>query len=34
MGVSQDESTTLIGPLENCVLFRFAVRKGILERVD
>ena len=34
LGVSVAESRALIGPLENCALFRFAIRDGALERVD
>jgi broad specificity phosphatase PhoE len=34
MGLSYDDARPLIGPLENCVAFRFAVREGKLERVD
>jgi broad specificity phosphatase PhoE len=34
MGLSYDDARPLIGPLENCVAFRFAVRDGKLERVD
>jgi broad specificity phosphatase PhoE len=34
MGLSYDEARPLIGPLENCVGFEFAVRDGKLERVD
>lgn len=33
-GVSHEDSGAQIGPLENCAVFRFAVRDGNLERVD
>jgi uncharacterized phosphatase len=33
-GLSHEESRAQIGPLENCCLFRFAIRDGKLERVD
>lgn len=33
-GLSREESRAQIGPLENCCVFRFAVRDGIFERVD
>ena len=33
-GVSLEESRARIGPLENCSVYRFAVRDGNLERVD
>jgi probable phosphoglycerate mutase len=33
MGLSYDEARPLIGPLDNCVAFRFAVRDGKLEQV-
>lgn len=33
-GLSHVELRARIGPLENCALFRFAVRDGNLERVD
>jgi len=34
MGLAYDDARPLIGPLENCALFRFAIRDGKLERVD
>jgi broad specificity phosphatase PhoE len=34
MGLAYDDARLVIGPLENCALFRFAVRDGKLERVD
>jgi probable phosphoglycerate mutase len=34
MGLSYDDARPRIGPLDNCVAFRFAVRDGKLERVD
>ena len=33
-GLSQEESRSRIGPLENCAVFRFALRNGGLERLD
>jgi broad specificity phosphatase PhoE len=33
-GLSHAESRAVVGPLENCCVFRFAVRDGNLERVD
>lgn len=33
-GLSHEESRAQIGPLENCAVFRFAVRDGVIERVD
>jgi len=33
-GLSHEESRAQIGPLENCAVFRFAVREGIIERED
>jgi probable phosphoglycerate mutase len=33
-GLSLEETRELIGPLENCATFRFAVRDGRLERLD
>jgi broad specificity phosphatase PhoE len=32
--LSREESRAQIGPLENCAVFRFAIRDGNLERVD
>ena len=34
MGLSYDDARPLIGPLENCAVFRFAVQDGTIERVD
>jgi probable phosphoglycerate mutase len=34
MGLSYDDARPIIGSLENCVVFRIAVRDGKLERVD
>ena len=34
MGLSYDDARPIIGSLENCVVFRLAVREGKLERVD
>jgi broad specificity phosphatase PhoE len=34
MGLSYDDAGPLIGPLANCVVFRFAIRDGKLEAVD
>jgi broad specificity phosphatase PhoE len=34
MGLSYEDARPLIGPLENCVVFRFGVQDGKLERVD
>jgi broad specificity phosphatase PhoE len=34
MGLSHEDARAAIGPLENCVAFRIAVRDGRLERVD
>jgi broad specificity phosphatase PhoE len=34
LGLSQEETRALIGPLQNCAVFRFGVRDGKLERVD
>lgn len=33
LGVSHEDSRALVGPLENCAVFTFAVRGGNLERV-
>jgi len=33
-GLTHEESRAQIGPLENCVVFRFAIEDGKLERVD
>jgi broad specificity phosphatase PhoE len=33
-GLTHEESRSQIGPLENCVVFRFAIEDGKLERVD
>jgi broad specificity phosphatase PhoE len=32
MGLSYDDARPLIGPLENCAVFRFEVRDGVLEQ--
>jgi broad specificity phosphatase PhoE len=32
LGISHDESRALIGPMQNCAVFRFAIRDGALER--
>jgi broad specificity phosphatase PhoE len=34
MGLSYDDARPIIGSLENCVVFRLAIRDGKLERVD
>ena len=34
MGLSYDDARPLIGPLENCAVFRFVVQDGALEAVD
>jgi broad specificity phosphatase PhoE len=34
MGLSYDDARPIIGSLENCMVFRLAVREGKLERVD
>jgi len=34
MQLSYDDARPLIGPLENCAVFRFAIRDGALEAVD
>jgi broad specificity phosphatase PhoE len=34
MGLSVEDTRPIIGPLANCVVFRFAVRDGKVERVD
>lgn len=34
MGLSYDDARPLIGPLENCAVFRFAVQDGTIEAVD
>jgi broad specificity phosphatase PhoE len=34
MGLSYDDARPLIGPLENCAVFRFAVQDGALEAVE
>jgi broad specificity phosphatase PhoE len=34
IGLSYDDARPIIGSLENCVAFRFAVRDGNLQRVD
>jgi uncharacterized phosphatase len=34
MGLSHDDARAIIGPLDNCVAYRFAVRDGTIERVD
>jgi hypothetical protein len=34
LGLSQEETRALIGPLQNCAVFRFGVRDGRLERAD
>ena len=34
MGLSYDDARPLIGPLENCAVFRFAVQDGTIERVE
>jgi broad specificity phosphatase PhoE len=33
LGLSHEDSRALVGPLENCAVFTFAVRGGNLERV-
>jgi len=33
-GLSHEQSRSEIGPLENCALFRFAIRNGGLERLE
>jgi broad specificity phosphatase PhoE len=32
-GLTHEESRAQIGPLENCVVFRFAIEDGRLERI-
>jgi uncharacterized phosphatase len=34
MGLSYDDARPLIGPLENCAVFRFALQDGTIEAVD
>jgi broad specificity phosphatase PhoE len=34
MGLAYDDARPLIGPLENCAVFRFAIRDSALEAVD
>ena len=34
LGMSYDDARPLTGPLENCVVYRFAIRNGGLEPVD